>query len=31
LDSADLQRLSDLIAKVSDAGSARQAQTDDEI
>jgi hypothetical protein len=31
LDSADLQRLSDLIAKVSDAGSARQAKTDDEI
>jgi len=31
LDSADLQRLSDLIAKMFDADSARQVDADDEI
>jgi hypothetical protein len=31
LDSADLQRLSDLIARMADADSARQMETDDEI
>ena len=31
LDSADLQRLSDLIAKMSDADSAAQSETDDEV
>ena len=31
LDSADLQRLSDLIAKMSDADSDTQSEADDEI